>query len=257
MTTNVQQTEPQGREDEDGTFPSVILPEPIDVVLVEDAGLQGLTPVTGQLAYAAKFRSPSTLSVAEDPLLNEAPSPCTRYDVFLSRAAQNENCTFLSPEAVSIKTASSLCFGDEADALEDAADSGTGLRMRVDVEGEGTGKVIEASKKTEDSWDRGKDRSEHNGEEEGTGASTVSKKKRDTAEYERGAEAIDARPQSVWRAGDRGQEEEKKQAAPLLRGPATRYERDLSLLRGSFEDSGNELRWMEIVGTLEKYCLLD
>lgn len=100
-----------GRQKEND-FSAPVLPESMSLGPVE--ALNGLSPGPGQDTYAAKFRSPCAPSVVEESVLGEA-SPLW-----------NKDCQFFPPGDGSIRTASSLGWG-EGRRAEEGADRNIGV----------------------------------------------------------------------------------------------------------------------------------
>lgn len=172
--------------------------------MVDDVELHGLHAVDGQpLTYSGKFRSPSAPSVPEESSLNEASSQWSRDDdtSLSQRARINGVDNIFSPEPVSIQTASSLCFGDEAgtEEMNESLDAGCRIE-RGSLEGsEGMGG--EETKQFEKLRNHVEDLSEHEVDDLGDSVTTT-KRKRDAAGFQGDEEIIDAMPQSVWRRED-------------------------------------------------------
>lgn len=157
----------------------------------------------------------------EESFLNEASSQWSRDDhtSLLQRARVDGVCDNFSPEPVSIQTASSLCFEDEAGTEE----TNESLDMGCRIEGGGVegseGMKGEATKQLEKRLDHVKNRSEH--EEDGVDDScesmtSTSRKREDAAGVQGDEEIVDARPQSVWRRED-GNKKEDNVILPVQR----------------------------------------
>lgn len=127
------------------TLSAPLFPETMFLASVEDEGLSGLSPGPEQANYAAKFRSPCARPVLEELVPNEASPPW------------KGNGNFFSPGPISIKTASSLCWGDGV------GPQGTGERDLAGWEKE----VVEDDVMDEDEGAQsGGDKQEEGGEQE-------------------------------------------------------------------------------------------
>lgn len=142
-TRRRRRTKSDGGDDE-CLLPPPLLPESMSLARFAGdgsaGGLQGLSPGPGQGPYAAKFRSPCSHS-QQSAMMTVDQSAGSIFDATSPLRNRGEgDRSILSPGAVSIKTASSLCLGEEGEEAGsktvDAWDEGDGEKKEEERAGE-------------------------------------------------------------------------------------------------------------------------